>query len=377
MNYEIVHFPVGNGDMTLIRAGDRYILTDLNIRKCSEQETNQCDVAHELYAILPRDAYDRPYVDVLVLTHPDDDHCRGFEAYFHTGSIGDYRHGTADNGRDKIIAREIWFSDIVYKRISDDHKLGADAQKFRTEATRRKNLFKKYGVCDQNESLKIIGDHQNADPDWRVEGLVHRRGENLSVGSALAHILSPMDDEIFDDLNEKDKNDSSVMLQWAINGNKILICGDLGVHPLKYVWEENKNNVSNLEYDLLLVPHHCSWHSLSYQNSDDPNAVVCQDALNALSQVRPGAIMVASSKPIKATDPNPPSHKAKQEYLKILGGDATRFVCLADTGTSTKPPKIKKYILGVGGLIPAATSSSVNSSSFEHSKEGKRSIDHG
>ena len=88
MKPEIIFFPVGNGDMTLIKLeSERTILIDTNIRVPSEGIP---DVAADLRKSLKQDAQGRPYVDVMVLSHPDADHCRGFEEHFHTGPLDTY-----------------------------------------------------------------------------------------------------------------------------------------------------------------------------------------------------------------------------------------------------------------------------------------------
>ena len=43
--------------------------------------------------------------------------------------------------------------------------------------------------------------------------------------------------------------------------------------------------------------------------------------------MRKGAVIVASCKPIKADDDNPPHERAKREYLDILNNDKDRFFC--------------------------------------------------
>jgi hypothetical protein len=54
---------------------------------------------------------------------------------------------------------------------------------------------------------------------------------------------------------------------------------------------------------------------------------VDEDARSALSRMRKGAVIVASCKPIKADDDNPPHERAKREYIDILDDDADRFFC--------------------------------------------------
>jgi hypothetical protein len=84
-----------------------------------------------------------------------------------------------------------------------------------------------------------------------------------------------------------------------------------------------------LTYDILQAPHHCSWRSLSFDSWSDlgEKVKVDQDARAALSQIRKGAVIVASSKPIKKDDDNPPHERAKREYVDTLDGDDERFYC--------------------------------------------------
>ncbi|PWG73585.1 metallohydrolase, partial [Enterococcus hirae] len=74
-----------------------------------------------------------------------------------------------------------------------------------------------------------------------------------------------------------------------------------------------------LSYDVLLTPHHCSWHSLSYDSWSEygEEAEVCRGARNALSQTKTGATLVASSKPVADDDSDPPCIRAKREYSDI------------------------------------------------------------
>lgn len=138
MKPEITFYPVGNGDMTLIKLeSGRRILIDINIRQPNDDIR---DVAADLRKDLDFDEDGRPYVDVMVLSHPDQDHCRDFEEHFHVGSVASYR----DNANPKkIIIREMWSSALVFRRASKNHTLCPDAKVWNTEAKRRANLYKK------------------------------------------------------------------------------------------------------------------------------------------------------------------------------------------------------------------------------------------
>jgi hypothetical protein len=93
--------------------------------------------------------------------------------------------------------------------------------------------------------------------------------------------------------------------------------------------------------------------------------------VSALSQIRAGAIVIASSKPIDPDDADPPSDRAKQEYINIVGSES-RFLCVADVwdekgvcleyeitahGTVKKAAKVAAMaakVLGVGAVAAEA-----------------------
>ena len=77
----------------------------------------------------------------------------------------------------------------------------------------------------------------------------------------------------------------------------------------------------SLSYDILQTPHHCSWHSLSYDSWSEKgeDAEICRDALDALSQARGGATIIASSNPIKDDDNDPPCIRAKTRIRRYRG----------------------------------------------------------
>ena len=48
-----------------------------------------------------------------------------------------------------------------------------------------------------------------------------------------------------------------------------LAAGDAEVLIWEKLWEKHKKKPEVLAYDMLLSPHHCSWHSLSYDSRSE------------------------------------------------------------------------------------------------------------
>ncbi len=94
-------FPVGNGDMTLVRTDEGHsILIDMNIRADADDPDDATpDVAAKLRDKLFRDAAGRLYVDALLISHPDEDHCRGLRKRWSCWSVCPRRWPGAGGGR--------------------------------------------------------------------------------------------------------------------------------------------------------------------------------------------------------------------------------------------------------------------------------------
>jgi len=91
--------------------------------------------------------------------------------------------------------------------------------------------------------------------------------------------------------------------------------GDAEVYIWERLWDVHKKSTSILQYDLMLAPHHCSWHAISYDSwSESKKPQVSKNAKAALTQMRNGAFIISSSKAIKNNDNDPPCWGAMNEY---------------------------------------------------------------
>ena len=158
----ITFFPVDNGDMTLIKFGDldaTTLLIDVNIRQDADDPDGEArDVAKDLRERLKKDENGRPYVDAFLLSHPDQDHCRGLKRHFYLGPLDKYPDDKKDDKDKKIVIREMWSSPIVFRRASKTHTLSDDAKAFNTEARRRVQLNRdKNLVVGNGDRIQIMG----------------------------------------------------------------------------------------------------------------------------------------------------------------------------------------------------------------------------
>jgi hypothetical protein len=356
----ISFFVVGNGDMTLIELeSGRKILSDVNIRSAADDPDDDTpDVAKELRDRLSRDAEGRLYVDALLLSHPDQDHCRGLPRHFHLGPPGDW-----SKAADKIFVRELWSSPMVFRRASSQHVLCDEAKAFNSEARRRVARFREAGDgIGDGDRILILGKDENGKTDDLTPILVKVDQTFSRVNGQYDHsmttrLLAPgpkNDDQDEEEL--RSKNHSSTILRFSLLGGgkpdagRFLTGGDAEVAIWERLWDRHASNADWLSYDILLAPHHCSWHSLSYDSWSDfgEEAEVNTKARKALSQTRKGAVIVASSNPIKDDDNDPPCIRAKREYVAIAKDAGGSFKCVGEY-PSAKKLETTEFEIGADG----------------------------
>jgi len=314
----------------------------------------------------------QPYVDSFLLTHPDQDHCRGLRKHFHLGPLSEYNFSPPEGEELKIVMREIWSSPMIFRRASKNNPLCEDAKAFNTEARRRVKLFRDNRFSMEGNRILIIGE----DEEGKTEGIEPilvkfdevfskingKRNDHISM-----RVLGPFPIQENSEEEEKlRKNHSSVILQYSLAANGqddaclFLSDGDAGVYIWEKLWDKKKNTPSHIQYDLLLTPHHCSWHSLSYDSwSKDENPQVSQSAKSALSQARDGAFIVSSSKSIKNDKNDPPCWGAKMEYLSIVESVDGKFYCTGEYPNEEAPEPLTFKISKEGPQPPSKKSESI------------------
>ncbi|MHC9510560.1 ComEC/Rec2 family competence protein [Kangiella sp. M94] len=376
MTATITFFPVDNGDMTLIKLADEKgtsLLIDCNIRTAADDSKDFTpDVGKYLRDRINNDDNNRPYVDAMLLTHPDKDHCLGLRTHFWLGPIDDYPDDFKPQNEKRIIIREMWSSPMVFRRASKNHVLCDDAKAFNSEAKRRVEINKKsnFNVRD-GDRLLILGEDENGKTD-ELQPILIRNGQVFNgvnktatayLNSTLIAPFTKQDDESEAILS---KNNSSVIISFKIKGNmhgnaiSTFLCGgDADVT----IWERVAANYSSedLAYDLLLAPHHCSWRSLSHDSWSDngEEATVSPKARKALSNANYGAFIVSSSKPILDDKIDPPCIRAKREYREILGVSGI-FKCTGEEPNKFNPKPLDFEVTTSGFKITVASSAAAS-----------------
>jgi hypothetical protein len=221
---------------------------------------------------------------------------------------------------------------------------------------RRVNLFSEQKTFqEEGDRAIIVGKSEKGTERITYSIGTHFNAINNSnlAGKLSGLILGPID-QLSEELDEDffNHNRQSIIIQLTVNeggySNKVMLASDAECLVWETLWDRYKTMKESLEYDLLVAPHHCSWHSLSYDSqSKNDNPQVNDNAMNALSQAKEGAFIVSQSKPITDKDSDPPSTAAKDEYVKIVGEN--HFYC-TDEYPEKKKPEPLEFRLTSGGL---------------------------
>ena len=349
----ITYFPVGNGDTTLIGlSDDTKILIDCNITEDSrdDNEKERYPVHEHLLKEMKKNKSNNPHLDAFILTHPDEDHCRGFCSTFYSGAPSGYSQ--ADREKDLIIIDELWFTPRIFP--SSKEKLSESAQGFYEEAKRRMKLYKSGdpGSKEPGNRLRIIGYSDNPE----LEGL----GSILTVPGNAINLINggrKLDFSLFihapfkndTDSEGTERNKTSVVFQarfsmpGAENTGLAFFGGDSSCAVIKKIVEKSKDE--DLQWDLFLAPHHCSWHYFNEQSHED-NPKPEETSIELLKMHRKGAYIIASCKPVVDDGESPPNFQAAKEHKKQVGKE--KFLVTMEHPNEKEPLPIHFIITRMG-----------------------------
>ncbi|MEJ7737040.1 MAG: hypothetical protein WKF97_06400 [Chitinophagaceae bacterium] len=329
----IKYYPVCNGDQSLITLADNStLLIDCNIRESSKggYDEELYDVHKDLLESIQKDQDGVPYVDVFILTHGDQDHCRGFKANFYQGDPKNYSKTDKKNNLIRIDA--MWFSPMIAEKHTND-----DESAYQKEAERRLGLHRKKDLSKDNPGnrIRIIGydgnnDYKDLNHLRSIPGDVVSRFNDKNQETFSIFIHSPFKEHLTS--ATKDKNSTSIVFQARFKERKndfqhstlAMFGGDSDHYSWDTILSKTKKygkdkSEDALQWDIFLSPHHCSW-SFFNDRPQEEHVDPKKTSLEVLNYKRgESAKLIASCRKIVAEKPNPPHDAAKKEYVSKVG----------------------------------------------------------
>jgi hypothetical protein len=320
--HKITFYPLGNADSCLIDLENgKKVLFDFGDEGDHDDEDDKridlCATLREDMEVAGKSNY-----EVVAITHLDNDHTCKAETFFWLDHAKKYQ----SPGRFKIDT--LWVPAGVI--IESRNGLGDGAKALQAEARHR--LKKNYGirVFSRPEALKDWLEENDLTLESR-EHLITDAGQvapelNLVTDGVEFFVHSPFasrqDDAIFD------RNRDSLVTQATFSVLGIKTRAILGSDSDYEAWTEMvritkyHNREERLEWDILKLPHHCSYLTIGPEKGNDKTQPVEATKWLFEEKSNSGCIVVSTSWPVPAKrskedrDPQPPHRQAKSYYVE-------------------------------------------------------------
>lgn len=359
--HKIVFYPVGNGDTCqVILAGGRRILFDFcHLRAAEDDADPRIDLKKQLKEEL--DAANRDDLDVVAFTHADTDHISGSTEFF------DLRHAAKYQGKGRIKINELWVpAALLIDEVKRD-QLSNEFAILRREARHRvlegkgiKVFSKPKRLMDEwlRQALKDRGEPETARDYLFVDAGTLVDGFSLAADGAEFFCHSPFIKHC--DEGDDLRNEAALIFNVRLRADgadyDFLQIGDSTWEVLEDIVSITKShkNEDRLKWNLLNIPHHCSYLALSDQKGDketEPKPLVKELLLHG----KKDAYLVSSSDSIPDSKDmyeadQPPHIQAKNAYetyrKKVQG---RRVVVTMEEPNAPKPEPLT-FEVTVGGV---------------------------
>lgn len=346
MSQSITFYPEGNAECVLLELdnGKKMLMDYANMHG---GDSRYIDLADSFDGI---DSF-----DVVMFTHPHDDHVKGASDFFYFKYAKKYQDGK----RAKI--KELWISAAFLLDVNPCD----DAYVIRQEARYRLKECKGKGVkifaapnsleawLKENDLSTDESKHPIIHAGTILDSSMHNLGNEISI-----FVHAPFSEDSED---VKDRNEPSIVFQIAVKNSKettnMIITGDTSHKVLDKIVERSEamNHADYLKWDLYDIPHHCSYTGLSSEQGDgitEPTANI-KRLLGEYGQEN--AVLVASCRAfsdIDEDDKQPPHSEAKKAYKKYSkNSDKTdKKLFITSEYKGKKSPKPLRFKIDATGI---------------------------
>ena len=346
--HQVVFYPVGNGDTSqlVLSAGRRVLFDFCHRKKADNEETPEIDLKKRLKDEL--DAAGLDYFDVVAFTHADEDHIQSSTEFF------ELQHAVKYQGDGRIKIKQLWVPAAMAMESASNDQQSDEFVILRQEARHRLLEGKDILIFSRPQELmdwlvpklKERGEAANARDHLFIDAGTLVPGFSLTTDGAEFFCHSPFIKHYQngDFIRNSAALVFNIRLQAGANTFDYLEVGDAHWEDLEDIVSITKyhKNDDRLAWDLINIPHHCSYKSLSDEKGEketEPKPGV-KELLRAGKR---DAYIVSCSKPVvdvkESYDQIQPPHiqarKAYERYLKEVGG--RKFLVTMEEPNANKP----------------------------------------
>ncbi|MDB6024980.1 MAG: hypothetical protein JWM68_1203 [Verrucomicrobiales bacterium] len=344
---KITFYPLGNADCCLIET-DKSKLFAFDYADMHNPQDSE-DKRMPLKENFKKDMGwpNRKNIDVLAITHGDDDHVSGIRELFWLD------HALKYQGDERIKINELWVpAALIVEEGSEDC-----TRVIREEAKHRLLAKKGIKVFSRPEHLRSWFSER----ELRMEDYQHLIVDagrlvpdvSMDVDGVEFFVHSPFAERDGDTV--LDRNENCLVMQAVLRSGgrdtRFLITADSVADNWQRMVKITRlhSNEARLAWDVLKLPHHCSYLSMSHEKGEYITTPTVEFKW-MLEQGADRAVMVSSSWPIPSeTEDQPPhveTHRRYKETADTLDAD---LVTTMSNPTKTKP---ERTVISVDGNGP-------------------------
>ena len=344
---KITLYPLGNADCCLIRLdNDKLFVFDYaDMHNPDDPDDKRMPL---------KEAFDedigwpeRKYVDVLAITHGDDDHvCKSSERFW-------LEYAEKYQGEDRVKINELWVPAalIVEEGCEDCTKIIRQEARYRFLNKERIKVFARpehlKGWLEERGQKLEDYQHLIVDAGRTVPGL------SLENDQVEFFVHSPFAERLEDGILERNAN--CLVMQATIRAGghdtRFLITAD----SVSEVWQKMvgitraHHNDHRLAWDIFKIPHHCSYLSMASEKGEQKTTPTPEFEW-LLQQGTERAVMVSSSWPIPAgTEDQPPHVQTYRRYKERADELDADLVVTMENPNKSQP---KRTVITVDGNGP-------------------------
>lgn len=341
-------FPLGNADCIRIdlQGGKKILFDYANMRDPEDKDDKRCDLEKELRDDL--DSAGRDSYDVVAFTHLDEDHYKRSTEFLWLD------HAKKYHGDDRIKIDTMWVAAALITETSLDKP---EARVLQKEARHRFKNGKGIRVFSRPEKLRKWCEDNDVNFDARKH-LITDAGQiapgfNKYVDGVEFFVHSPFAKRLDDTKVEDQNQDSLVMHATFLDAGvetKFFLMADAPHEAISDIVDitKAKKRTERLEWDVVKLPHHCSYLSLGPEKGDDKTEPVDQVRELYEEHRLDGGIIVSTSWPIPAKgskedkNTDPPHRQAANYYKKdVVDDPADEFLVTMEQPNKTAPKPIE------------------------------------
>lgn len=338
-------FPIGNADTLRLDLEDgRKLLFDYaDTRDRRDAYDRRCDLPALLRNDLERAG--KQSFEVVCFTHLDEDHTTGAADFFY------FEHATKYQDATRIGIDELWVpaAAVLEARLPEHGRV------IRQEARHRLRRGSGIKVFSRPEALgSLLADWGLAIDDRRH--CIVNAGHTVpgfaltDPGKAEFFVHAPFayraDGALFD------RNQGSVVLQATVETDgahsRVLLTSDVDYQTLGEIIDVTlaHGRPKRLGWDIMKLPHHCSYTALGPDIGRDETAPVDHVAWLFERQGAEGALILSPSDPIPTRgsvddrDKQPPHRQAAAYYRRVMGEKRGRFMVSMEHPSEARPTPI-------------------------------------